>query len=958
MTPDGTTDNSQYIQTLMNGIMPATSSGGGGYTYLSSVSGQQYTPYLFNQPFHYSRGGTLDCGGYSGPRASTTALVFPAGVNGLVLDTTATSPDGGTSASLTLQHCQIYSLGHGNVGSITSGNANITATMVGYGALPVSTWNAGDGFVLYPGSNPAFTISSGSIAGTVLTVNTVSVGVITVGSVVTGTNVLPNTFVSSFGTGTGGAGTYNLSISQPSSVTATTFSGRNLYFSPIVPPGAYIDSASGGNLTIHAGFEPTVTQTTGVIWQLPATQAYTISATNGSNSFTVTSGPSADPSRNLLPGDFVWSQPYKAGCVVNTVNGAAVTLTDSAMLTAQAAQCNASAATGSYTLWVMPSCVRDFTQVHMSNNYCYGFPIGYNIANSVGSTIGGSSAVANSTASTYVHNTSESAIVGFLEAGDNTGGSTWVSNEGLHSSNVDFANLGAPGSLHSGDEMNSAEETQSPISMASNCNAQNFSPWLGNYFGMPQLLPSCIPTSDMLMTATAAQSNANGAVELFPVASGPSDIPALATTGFTNNPLFAWAWKSGQPGAYFNTTRTALYPMFLSSTGVTTNAVGWNYNSTVDGWQISTANNTSLQTSVMAFSVGTSWAANGGYNAGTVATAAPAYPVFVKGFTGGGAGTMGNDRLYDFGTVAQTNTNTSITAAQAFISANTILAVSTVTGVTGGSTATDTTVSATAVIGTIKSSNTTQNWLVLSGTSSHASSTGANVIQFNGANPITASDWYSTATQTMIPVASCAGVPTGAATVTDHTDGDVTIATNVVSCGTGQATMVIANTAGTGRNSSGSSDTIAVAIRRQGDFRFMQNSGAGSTACNYVTDYVGTVTPGCPIALTTDGKEWKVPLIARGAATNKTSSFTIDTTQQIWTATDASADNIATLPAATGSGAEYTIIKTDAAAHNVVLTAAGSDTINGAGTFSLTAQYKRVTVVDAASAKWYIVNSN
>jgi len=51
---------------------------------------------------------------------------------------------------------------------------------------------------------------TGSIAGTVLTVATVTSGSIQIGTVISGTNVTPTTRVVSFGTGTGGAGTYNI----------------------------------------------------------------------------------------------------------------------------------------------------------------------------------------------------------------------------------------------------------------------------------------------------------------------------------------------------------------------------------------------------------------------------------------------------------------------------------------------------------------------------------------------------------------------------------------------------------------------------------------------------------------------------------------------------------------------------------------------------------------------------
>lgn len=53
-----------------------------------------------------------------------------------------------------------------------------------------------------------------SIAGTVMTVTAVAGGTVRVGQSLVGTGVDPNTVITSLGTGTGGLGTYNLSISQ------------------------------------------------------------------------------------------------------------------------------------------------------------------------------------------------------------------------------------------------------------------------------------------------------------------------------------------------------------------------------------------------------------------------------------------------------------------------------------------------------------------------------------------------------------------------------------------------------------------------------------------------------------------------------------------------------------------------------------------------------------------------
>lgn len=63
------------------------------------------------------------------------------------------------------------------------------------------------------GSTIAGFVGSASYATNVMTVTAVTSGAVKVGQQVTGANIPANTYVASFGTGTGGAGTYNLTTS-------------------------------------------------------------------------------------------------------------------------------------------------------------------------------------------------------------------------------------------------------------------------------------------------------------------------------------------------------------------------------------------------------------------------------------------------------------------------------------------------------------------------------------------------------------------------------------------------------------------------------------------------------------------------------------------------------------------------------------------------------------------------
>lgn len=82
----------------------------------------------------------------------------------------------------------------------------------------------GDGFARGPA------IVQGSISGTTLTVSAVTSGRLDVGQVISGTGVAAGTYITAYGTGTGGTGTYTVSASQ--SVASTTIRGGLFTFAP------------------------------------------------------------------------------------------------------------------------------------------------------------------------------------------------------------------------------------------------------------------------------------------------------------------------------------------------------------------------------------------------------------------------------------------------------------------------------------------------------------------------------------------------------------------------------------------------------------------------------------------------------------------------------------------------------------------------------------------------------
>lgn len=665
----------------------------------------------------------------------------------------------------------------------------------------------------------------------------------------------------------GGGGTYILSFSQPY-VISNSSQFSNYETGPASPPGSYIDAVSGSpgaqTLTVHTGFEPilTSTNTSSKIYQLPATQAYMITTNSPSSTqFTVTAGPSADPTRKLWPGDFIVSETYPYGCVVDQVSGNAgaqvVKLQSAAGINISSPLMTPCSTTtgGSHRLWVMPSGIRMSAQGQLNNNFTYGWPVGINFYST-----GKSIPAGNGTGSTFKNNSMFYGLIGFLEGGGNTAGSVYLRNEGAHNSYVDFAFLGSLGNPHHGDNANSSEE-DGYLALAFICSSSNLSAVDGSYLGFSFYQPVCIPSTGMVFQPTHIDNGFTGPWVWNPYSSYPQTIGSLSRNGVAGT-QFQFAPDAGSPGIYFDSRAlnplTNIFQMYFTthtrqSVG---SALSMFYNPLYDNWEMAEGGNATLATASDVWGAGDGWMPAGGYGGGQGLSGQGRFHGFPNGFTIGGAAQAapGAERLVDASVSTFTNPATTLTAAQPFIIGSNIIAVSAVTGVSAGRTATDTTVGASSFIGSIVSSNTTQNWLTLTLASTHNSSGKTNVLLFNGGNPIAASDQYGT-TMTMIPVANCTGV-VAAQTVTDLTDSGAAVGT-VSACGTGQATMVITNTAGSPFNSSGATDTIVTAPRRQGDLRINLAPIPGGSEFWTITDNVGSIMPSGIVALESTGRVWK-----------------------------------------------------------------------------------------------------
>ena len=138
----------------------------------------------------------------------------------------------------------------------------------------VATWTGGSKTLTITGVTGTTVVLTGSIATTTLTVSGVTSGTIFVGMVVTGTGITSGTYISAFGTGTGGTGTYILNQSATGTPTG---------LGPIIV-GDYIGgygwvgqtvtaaSVSGSTWTVVVSAVPSITTPVGTVYFSSHTQ--------------------------------------------------------------------------------------------------------------------------------------------------------------------------------------------------------------------------------------------------------------------------------------------------------------------------------------------------------------------------------------------------------------------------------------------------------------------------------------------------------------------------------------------------------------------------------------------------------------------------------------------------------------------------------------------------------------
>ena len=578
MVGDGVTDNGPKIAALMTAVAP--SPGGifraAGETVVFPGKPGTVRNYLFNQPLDITRSFLMDCGNGAIPDygIAGTALVFAAGVDGLVFHDPNTALDGGAAYGSVSRNCAVYSLSSG-AATFTAGGAAITGlNMNGANGVAPYAPGAGDAIIAWSTFDYQNTFITGSVSGTTLTIVANTSGPVAVGDKVYGNSGIPDgTVISQFLTGTGFAGTYQLS--NPGNVPSTTALTIVAYHTtPLVPHGAFLSAVSGTSATLGGSYVADATaiaraQGSGAaaVWVLPAAQAYSITSTSGSPTVTVTAGP-----RPLAPGDLVWSDIVNAGIMVWSVNGLTFpqTVTFTATTFADAGTSNAQVthAGGTGKLWKIPQGIKREVQSTGENLSVAQFPIGEGDNCSAGFT--------PSLNCTHIMERSVSffsGIIGRNLAGDNPGGSVFSMTETARNYFADLYNGSLVGNVYDGQNDNSSEGGTAPYFMVKNCNNQGYDTLTGYSGGQDG--PSCGVNSAWGANPGNLAISAPMLISA-PGAAAPLDQPIIKPGRVIGD----WTFQSynNGPSVEINTTPNAAFQSMLSKDGGTRDSIAQKYN--------------------------------------------------------------------------------------------------------------------------------------------------------------------------------------------------------------------------------------------------------------------------------------------------------------------------------------------------------------------------------------------
>jgi hypothetical protein len=233
--------------------------------------------------------------------------------------------------------------------------------------------------------------TSSSIASTVLTVGGTVTGTFAVGMSLSGTGVTADTYITSFGTGTGGAGTYNVSISQTASATTITGSIATVTTTAAhglrVGDGIYVTGTTGATgpvvaKTTYTTFSGTSGATIGT-YTAVAQKSTNGSGTGATFNITTTAASASYTTGNTTVAVNAGGSGYKVGDTV-TIGGATIGNTNTTndltfTLASVTGTLNSSwviATTPTSNTFTFP-CTVGGTIVTSSNASIYGRALGY-----------------------------------------------------------------------------------------------------------------------------------------------------------------------------------------------------------------------------------------------------------------------------------------------------------------------------------------------------------------------------------------------------------------------------------------------------------------------------------------------------------------------------------------------------------------------------------------------------
>lgn len=168
----------------------------------------------------------------------------------------------GTSTPITITAGSLATTVARSSAVITTATANNTAgIMLTVNVATTATASAGNRQVAVYGyvseADPA--VVTGSISTTTLTVSAVTSGTIMVGQVISGTGVTAGTFITAFGTGTGGTGTYTVSASQTvasTAITGFTYTGNGVSTDNVDGTDKALTALGSPSLLLPIGYVP------------------------------------------------------------------------------------------------------------------------------------------------------------------------------------------------------------------------------------------------------------------------------------------------------------------------------------------------------------------------------------------------------------------------------------------------------------------------------------------------------------------------------------------------------------------------------------------------------------------------------------------------------------------------------------------------------------------------------